>query len=809
MKCDPKSPTLNVIMRPVGKARPWSECASSSVRQASIAHSVCQSRIPATMYMPPAFLEGASLLPRKRSALRTLSSSAHAPRCTADRAAASVPAPTPRRARVPANSRPRLPRPRSGAPNSVLLEYLSASCESGGAGEVSWAVRELAARYGGEADAPVGESDVGVLPFALWRSALYACLSRCRDLQAGMVVLHAGEPLVARATLRRDAYVPVIGALAYAHRWSALVDLYARLWTEDGRVAAARPDERLLVYGTNLSVNAGRTSVATELVATAMRAGLNPSVFTYAVLLKGYGRARKQEAVSRTLATMREKGVEFDTVTFNSAVDAYIRCGNMTAARALVDDPSYAELRETRTFNILLKGLSRRGMVEKAYAVRDEMHAAGFVPNEVTQNTLIDACVRAGDFSSALRLSRDILPGPGSVVGARPDQRNQLTIALSQILAGMADSGNLDDATRLLDEMSSRGAPPNHITYSALITACLRQGDFARAKHLFQTQEERTGVPPTLQIYNAMIAGLCKSGSEFHVDAAVRMLCGMREASYATDSNTEPPSSPGRHLAKSSKSRRVTPSDATYNSVIDGLVSFSRVHDAEDVLEWMREDGVTPSVITYTTLIKGWSVERDLAEARRIFRTMTKDGVVPDAPAYNALIHACVRANNVAAAENVLELMESGTDDLDIVPGVYSYTPLIALHTRHGDLDAVWDMYQRGRRHGMGVSSYVITRVINAILTLGSSTARHGRRVERRAIADMCVAVLEDAWTHLHDEKLALRQWRRNLLALFEADPDLASEVAGAGGGGALKSASEVIFERHGWNDISSGWRPF
>lgn len=699
---------------------------------------------------------------------------------------------------------------------------------------MAWAMRELAARRDG------ADGSAGLLPFALWRSALYACLSRCRNLQAGMVVLHVGEPLVASATLRRDAYVPVIGALAHAHRWTALVDLYARLWTEDGRVAAARPDERLLVYGTNLSVNAGRTSVATALVTKAEESGLNLSVFTYAVLLKGYGRARKQEAVSRTLATMREKDVDFDAVTFNSAVDAYIRCGNMTAARALVDNPAYAKLRETRTFNILLKGLSCRGLVEKAYAVRDEIYAAGLVPNEVTQNTLIDACVRAGDFPSALRLSRDILPGPGSVVGARPDQRNQLTIALSQVLAGMADSGNLDDATRLLDEMSSRGAPPNHITYSALITACLRQGDIARAKLLFQTQEERTGVPPTLEIYNAMIAGLCKAGNEFHVDTAVRMLSGMREVSHGLDDNADTLSQPDRRPSQdasadtdvssvvfnetavvssdeenagysktSFKSRPVRPSDATYNSVIDGLVSFSRVHDAEDVLEWMREDGVSPSVITYTTLIKGWSVERDLAEARRVFRTMTNDGVVPDAPAYNALIHACVRAGNAAAAENVLELMESGTADVDIFPGVYSYTPLIALHTRHGDLNAVWDTYQRGRYHGMDVNVFVVSRVVNAITALGSGIARHGRPVEREAIAEMSMKILDDAWNNLHDEKQALRQWRRKLLALFELDSDLTSRIASAGGGGALRSASEVIFERHGWNNISSGWRPF
>jgi pentatricopeptide repeat protein len=367
---------------------------------------------------------------------------------------------------------------------------------------------------------------------------------------------------------------------------------------------------------------------------------------------------------------------------------------------------------------------------------------------------------------------------------------------------------------RLLDEMRRRGAPPNHITYCALINACLRHDDVGRARTLFLTQEEHTGVPPTLQVYNAMVAGLCKCGDEFNVDAAVRILGRMRAgrpgaaAAAVAAEGEEGGDRRSDGYGGGGGGGGVAPSDVTYNAVIDGLVRFNRVHDAEDVLEWMREDGVTPSVITYTTLIKGWGAERDLAEARRVFRCMTRDGIEPDTLALNALINACVRAENPAAAARVLDVMESGAGDGDVAPDVYSYTPLIAVHTRRGRLDDVWSVYERARRHGMVVNKYVANLVVSAVVTLGAKPVRQGRPAEREAIAAMAVAILDHAWDDCRD-KGAGRVWRRRLLAIFAHDAELAARVGRAGGGGALRSASEVIFERHGWNEISSGWRAF
>lgn len=588
------------------------------------------------------------------------------------------------------------------------------------------------------------------------------------------------------------------------------------------------------MYGANRAVDSRRVAIAQALIDEARCNGGRASAFSYSVLLKGYGRARKLNTVKKTLGVMRQQGVKFDNVTYNTAVDAFVRCGELSAARELVEDKEYAGLRDTRTFNTLLKGLAREGRVEEAFSVRDDICALGLVPNEVTQNSLVDACVIVGDFDAAMRLADEMAPGPGSVGGS---DRNQLTIALSRILGGMAEGGRIKEAERLLGEMTKRGAPPNHITYCSLINACLKQNDVRRAMELFRSLKEVTGRQPSLLVYNSVIGGLCKAGNEFYVDTAVRMLGELRERSSMRDvgtvghgycvraaEETEPANSENQSRSTRTNgsgdalstlrgnSRGIEapliPSDVTYNAVIDGLVNFSRVHDAEDVLEWMREDGVMPSVITYTTLVKGWAVERDLGQARRLFRCMTSESIAPDTLAYNALINACVRADNSGAADKLLKMMEAGVGDSDVRPDVYSYTPLIALHTRDGDLEEMWATYRRAREHGMKVNKYVIDLVVNAIASIAWTRVRQGRPEEREKVASMATGILDDAWNDLQD-RTSGRRWRKSLMKLFEFDDELSARVAYAGGAGSLRSASEVIFEKHGWNEFKSGWRAF
>jgi pentatricopeptide repeat protein len=569
--------------------------------------------------------------------------------------------------------------------------------------------------------------------------------------------------------------------------------------------------------------------VAVRLIHEMRTVGHQPlTAYSYSVLLKGYGRAKRLDAVRRTLLAMRTADVEFDQVSLNSAVDAYVRCGDLQAARAITDAPENATLLDTRTFNTLLKGFARNGDITAAFEILDEIRAHGCTPNDVTQNTLVDACVRVGDLKAALKLAETVSTGPMEGRSS-PHRGNQLTIALSRILAGLADSGNIEEASNLLREMHRRGAPPNHITYCVLINACMRQGLVQRAWEVFHEMKRGGGVQPTVEVYNAMISGLCKTGDEFMLDAAVGLLRDMRQnvgsvsrahemASTRLLSNecASPAPVPQVALSMPTKPRGpalslslrngVAPSHVTYNMLIDGLVCFNRHHEAEDVLEWMHADGVAPTVVTYTTLIKGWGADRNWPKARQMFQRMSDEGIELDRLAFNAFISVCARAEKVKLIDKVLTAMERGTDDLS--PDLFSYSPLIALHARNDNLAEVWAVYKRARAHGLRTTEYLADMMVNTILQLGPSTMRFGRPAERAAVADMAVCILDDAWTDVEDKKAA-RDWRRALLELFLKHRELRTKVANAGGGGALRSASEKIFEQHGWNEIDSGWRAF
>jgi pentatricopeptide repeat protein len=609
--------------------------------------------------------------------------------------------------------------------------------------------------------------------------------------------------------------------------------VYTRMWGRLQTYPKSAPDERLVLLAANLAVDAGRVQIAAKLIYQMQSQGVRLTLYSYAVLLKGFGRAKNIRAVTRTLDAMRQNNLSFDRVTFNSAIDAHVRCGDLDTARTIVDAPEYKSLRDARTFNILLKGFARRGDVDAAFQVRDEIIAAGLVPNEVTQNTLVDACVRVGDFAAAIDLASKLAPGPGSVQRFKPGRDNQLTIALSRVLSGLADSGNLREAIKLLGEMEKRGAPPNHITYCSLINACMRRKLVPKAHALFSSMQQSTGVAPTLEVYNAMIVGLCKVGDEFSVDSAVRILCKMRSSfaertqhdramvhadsryddadgrlSNAEDDALTPQKRHGSvNSGDQATVNNIQPSDLTYNAIIDGLVRFNRACEAEDVVKWMREDGVPPTVVTYTTLIKGWSAERNFSEARRVFQAMSTDGILPDRLALNAFINACARSDELGIAEQVLATMETNEGASDLSPDVYSYAPLIATHVRRADLDSVWKLYSRARKNGMQMTQYVADMMVNAVVMLGPTRIRHGRQKEKQALADMTSVILNDVWDDIGEVGIA-RVWRRRLLAVFlNCSPLIREQVANAGGSGALRPASERIFESHGWNKIDSGWR--
>merc|ERR1719198_2459633 len=93
---------------------------------------------------------------------------------------------------------------------------------------------------------------------------------------------------------------------------------------------------------------------------------------------------------------MLKRGVECNTITYNTLLDACGKCDAMCRASGLLEDMSKANVEpDIITYSTLIKGYCIEGSVEKAFRVLEDMKAQGKLqPDEIMYNSLLDGCAK-------------------------------------------------------------------------------------------------------------------------------------------------------------------------------------------------------------------------------------------------------------------------------------------------------------------------------------------------------------------------------------------------------------------------------
>ncbi|KAI0565218.1 hypothetical protein FGB62_21g421 [Gracilaria domingensis] len=559
------------------------------------------------------------------------------------------------------------------------------------------------------------------------------------------------------------------------------------MWAAANAVA---PDEKLIVSLANTAVNRNSYRVSLKLFGLMRHHGIEMGPFSYSVLLKSHGRANNVVAVKSALAEISHRELQMDSVLLNSAIDALVRCNDLATAMRMLSDDANKPLLDVASYNTIIKGFARRGLVANAFGVIDTMKATRCSPNQVTRNTLLSACVQAGDFDRAWRLIDDKEAGlppinsspttPALDASPAPPQRRnaeqndssslQLTIAMTSLMSGLADAGKVDEALKLFNRMKEKNIPPSSITYASIISACFRNKECDRAREMFQSFVDDDVI--SLEVCNAYMSGLCNSRQAENVQLAATVLGDML-----------------------SRKLHVFPDIHSFNCLLDGLVGISNFEQAEHTMKLMHANKVRPTIASFTILMKGYSDSGQYGQAKRTFRELSRRRVRPDRIALNAFINVCVRSGDMAAAEHVVGYMEQRKGAIS--PSVQSYGPLIASYMRHGKFDQGWESYERMRSQGIPLNEYLMQ-----YMTIQLS--QNDGRVRTKQV-QTCAQLLKDGLTDGISVKL-LRKCRKKMLAELksrrsrEALNQLANEPE-------FRPPSEQIFDRHGWNKIDSGWR--
>jgi pentatricopeptide repeat protein len=454
---------------------------------------------------------------------------------------------------------------------------------------------------------------------------------------------------------------------------------------------------RLYESDFNLVLNAyssvGRMDMAHRIVALQERTAHAPSLspVAYSILLKGYGRLRDFNNIQMLLNQAQGGGVEPDIIMLNSLIDAYVNCDELKRAEKvfkIMKNPEVAaELvpdhedlltnngcpaPNIRTYNIIMKGFARAGMLDDAIRLADEMKDQN-LRDHVTTNTMVQAAVKAGDFAYAEQVLEEHTERPDS----RSSGRHKNAEAYTTLMDGYAKEGDIKKGVELLKIMKERSVEPNEFTYTCLIGALARSKKVEQAKRMMDYMDS-AGLKVKRVTYNSLISGLVHrtkdmDGEEFdgYVDEAIGFL---------------------REMMK----RGIRPNDVTVSVIVGafGKCDQPRTTEAVSLIKKLCVDGVISrnNIKVATSFVQLYGVDQNLGCALDAFRGIKR----PDVAAINSLLHACLRCNNEAVALKTFNYYFQ-EDSKRQSPDVTSYSTMITFFLKKnssGGSKAARELYE-------------------------------------------------------------------------------------------------------------------
>jgi len=159
--------------------------------------------------------------------------------------------------------------------------------------------------------------------------------------------------------------------------------------------------------------------------------------------------------------------------------------------------------------------------------------------------------------------------------------------------------------------MRKGGIEANVVTYGALIHACARVGDVARAEQWLEKMHS-ANVQANAVTYNAVMSACTKNGD---LERAQYWLQAMTDAG-------------------------ITPDVVSYNTIITACAKAGDLEKAEEWLSRMEKVGIKPNLVPFLCMIQSHSCQGHVRDVERLFSQVLQRRLRPDARFVSAIILA-------------------------------------------------------------------------------------------------------------------------------------------------------------------------
>nr|XP_010906852.1 pentatricopeptide repeat-containing protein At2g13600-like [Elaeis guineensis] len=466
-----------------------------------------------------------------------------------------------------------------------------------------------------------------------------------------------------------------------------------------------------------------------------------PNVFTLTCAMKACGALQCRELSLQLHGFVKKNDFERDPQIEGSIIDMYIKCGATDLAAQVfnkLESPSpfcwnsmllgysnscgveralelFSKMpeRDVVSWNTMISILSQHGRGREALSMIIEMCSEGFGLNSTTYTCVLSACAGIPDLEWGKHLHARIIRSQPSIdlfVGsalvdmyakcghleaakrtfdALPDRN---TVSWTALIAGFAQSGCVEEAMKLFNQMRSVPMAADQFTLATVISACCGKMDMHLGAQL-HSHSLKIGYSSSVPVSNALVTMYAKCGSVQSAES-VFLSMPLRDIISWTSMITT-----YSQIGNVSKAREFFD-----NMIIRNVVSWNAMlgayiqHGFEEegfkmYVTMLRENVVRADWVTLVTLLRASSDTAAVRLGNQIVAHAVKMGLFADTAVANGIITMYSKCGKIAEAREIFDSIV----DKDLI----SWNSMITAYAQHGHGKEAIDIFQNMQQNGM------------------------------------------------------------------------------------------------------------
>ncbi|CAN8253310.1 unnamed protein product [Cochlearia groenlandica] len=284
---------------------------------------------------------------------------------------------------------------------------------------------------------------------------------------------------------------------------SSLIDMYSKFEEVEHakKVFSDLVVDDLVVFNAMISgyANNNQSDEALKLVQDMKLLGLKPDIITWNALLAGFSHMGNEEKVSEILELMCLDGYKPDVVSWTSVISGLVHnFQNEKALSAFKQMLAHGLYPNSATITTLLPACTTRANVKHGKEIHGYSVVTGLEDQGFVTSALLDMYGKCGFISEAMILFRKT--------------SKKTTVTFNSMIFCYANHGLSDKALELFDQMEASGEKLDHLTFTAILTACRHGGLTDLGQRLFLLMQNKYRIKPRSEHYACMVDLLGRAG---------------------------------------------------------------------------------------------------------------------------------------------------------------------------------------------------------------------------------------------------------------------------------------------------------